>query len=98
MFFGVLLADVDRPDAAEGGGVVLPLLATQILWINLVTDGAPALALGVDPADAGMMNQPPRPRGEGVITRPHVGRHLLRRRRHGGRNAARARCLACPAA
>ena len=55
---------------ADGGsGVVLPLLATQILWINLVTDGAPALALGVDPADAGLMNDPPRPRGEGVITR-----------------------------
>ena len=49
--------------------MVLPLLATQILWINLVTDGAPALALGVDPADAGVMNEPPRPRGEGVITR-----------------------------
>ena len=48
--------------------MVLPLLATQILWINLVTDGAPALALGVDPADAGIMNKPPRPRGEGVIT------------------------------
>jgi Ca2+-transporting ATPase len=49
--------------------VALPLLATQILWINLVTDGAPALALGVDPADAGIMDQPPRPPGEGVITR-----------------------------
>jgi Ca2+-transporting ATPase len=48
--------------------VVLPLLATQILWINLVTDGAPALALGVDPADAGVMTVPPRPRSEGVIT------------------------------
>jgi Ca2+-transporting ATPase len=39
------------------------------LWINLVTDGAPALALGVDPADEGTMTQPPRRRGEGVITR-----------------------------
>ena len=69
MFFGVLLADVIGLTAAGGGEVVLPLLATQILWINLVTDGAPALALGVDPADAGIMSRPPRPRGEGVITR-----------------------------
>jgi Ca2+-transporting ATPase len=67
MFFGVLLADVIGLTAE--GGVVLPLLATQILWINLVTDGAPALALGVDPADAGVMGRPPRPRDEGVITR-----------------------------
>jgi Ca2+-transporting ATPase len=44
-------------------------MATQILWINLVTDGAPALALGLDPADASVMDKPPRPRGEGVITR-----------------------------
>jgi Ca2+-transporting ATPase len=69
MFFGVLLADAIGLRAEGGSGVVLPLLATHILWINLVTDGAPALALGVDPADAGVMNEPPRPRGEGVITR-----------------------------
>ncbi|MGH8544372.1 MAG: cation-translocating P-type ATPase [Gammaproteobacteria bacterium] len=69
MCFGVLLADVIGLTAEAGSGIALPLLATQILWINLVTDGAPALALGVDPADAGVMNEPPRPRGEGVITR-----------------------------
>lgn len=69
MFFGVLLADVIGLSAAAGGALVLPLLATQILWINLVTDGAPALALGVDPADPEIMQQKPRPRGEGVITR-----------------------------
>lgn len=69
MFFGVLLADVIGLTAQGGSGVVLPLLATQILWINLVTDGAPALALGVDPADGGVMHAPPRPRDEGVITR-----------------------------
>jgi Ca2+-transporting ATPase len=68
MFFGVVLADVIGLTAA-GGAVALPLLATQILWINLVTDGAPALALGVDPASAGVMTKPPRPRNEGVITR-----------------------------
>ena len=68
MFFGVLLANVIGLKA-EGNAVVLPLLATQLLWINLVTDGAPALALGVDPADGELMNAPPRPRGESVITR-----------------------------
>ena len=67
MFFGVLLAD-HIGLRAEGNSVVLPLLATQILWVNLVTDGAPALGLGVDPADAGLMSQPPRPHSERVIT------------------------------
>jgi P-type Ca2+ transporter type 2C len=67
MFFGVLLAERLGLEA-EGGAVVLPLLATQILWINLVTDGPPALALGVDPASEGVMLQPPRPAGEGVLT------------------------------
>jgi Ca2+-transporting ATPase len=69
MFFGVVLADVIGLTPPAGGGVVLPLLATHILWINLVSDGAPALALGVDPAEPGVMNEPPRARGEGAITR-----------------------------
>ena len=69
MFFGVVLGEVIGLTAAGGNGLVLPLLATQILWINLLTDGAPALALGVDPADPGIMNEPPRPPGEGVTTR-----------------------------
>jgi Ca2+-transporting ATPase len=68
MFFGVLLANVIGLQA-EGGAVVLPLLATQLLWINLATDGAPALALGIDPAGEGVMKIPPRPAGEPVITR-----------------------------
>ena len=79
MFFGVLLAAPIGLHVAVAA-VVLPLLATQILWINLVTDGPPALALGVDPADDGLMRQPPRPSGEGVITAAHVARHHLRRR------------------
>jgi Ca2+-transporting ATPase len=68
MFFGVLLAKVIGLQA-EGSAVVLPLLATQLLWINLATDGAPALALGMDPAGEGVMKRPPRPLGEPVITR-----------------------------
>jgi Ca2+-transporting ATPase len=68
MFFGVVLASMLGLHS-EGGAVVLPLLATQLLWVNLVTDGAPALALGLDPSDAGGMNAPPRPRDEGIITR-----------------------------
>jgi P-type Ca2+ transporter type 2C len=67
MFFGVLLAGVIGLSASEGG-LVLPLLATQILWINLVTDGAPAMALGVDPPDPTTMRDRPRPKGEGVLT------------------------------
>jgi Ca2+-transporting ATPase len=69
VFFGVVLAGVIGLTAGGEGGLVLPLLATQILWINLITDGAPALALGLDPADPEVMNRPPRPVGSGVITR-----------------------------
>jgi Ca2+-transporting ATPase len=67
MFFGVVFADVIGLQS-QGSAFVLPLVATQLLWINLVTDGAPALALGVDPADPGLMDRPPRPAGERVIT------------------------------
>lgn len=67
MFFGVLLADTIGLTGGQSG-VVLPLMAAQILWINLVTDGAPALALGVDPLDADLMTNPPRARSERVIT------------------------------
>ncbi|MBA2659790.1 MAG: cation-translocating P-type ATPase [Nitrosospira sp.] len=68
MFFGVMLADAIGLKAEEQA-LVLPLLATQLLWINLVTDGAPALALGIDPPNADAMRKAPRPQGEGVITR-----------------------------
>ena len=67
MFFGVVFADAIGLQP-QGSAVVLPLMATQLLWINLVTDGAPALALGVDPPDSGLMKQPPRPAAERVIT------------------------------
>jgi Ca2+-transporting ATPase len=69
MFFGVVLAGVIGLVASEEEAVVLPLLATQILWINLVTDGAPALALGLDPADPDVMERQPRSQESGVITR-----------------------------
>jgi magnesium-transporting ATPase (P-type) len=50
-----------------GGGEALVLLATQTLWINLVTDSAPALAMGVDPETDDVMARKPRARDERVI-------------------------------
>jgi Ca2+-transporting ATPase len=48
-------------------GMPVPLLAVQILWINLVTDGLPALALGVEHVEPDAMLRPPRPRGESIL-------------------------------
>lgn len=45
----------------------LPLLPIHILWINLVTDGLPGLALALEPAERGVMQRPPRPPGESVF-------------------------------
>jgi P-type Ca2+ transporter type 2C len=70
VFLGVVGAGVlglaGGGDAASQA-VVLPLLATQILWINLVTDSGPALAMGVDPGSDDVMARPPRRRHARVI-------------------------------
>ena len=46
-----------------------PLAAIQLLWLNLVTDGAPALALATEKGDPDIMNQPPRPTNEPIINK-----------------------------
>ncbi|HSL63199.1 MAG TPA: cation-translocating P-type ATPase [Gaiellaceae bacterium] len=53
-------------------GKPLPLSAVQILYVNLATDGLPALALAVDPPERGLMRRPPRRREEGIFTRPVI--------------------------
>lgn len=50
-------------------GLPMPLLPVQILWVNLVTDGLPAMALGVDPSNPNVMQRPPRHPGESVFSR-----------------------------
>ena len=90
MFLGVVGAGVIGLDAT-GEAVAVPLLATQILWINLLTDTAPALAMGVDPPPDDVMARPPRRLTDRVIDRRDAGRHRLRRAGHGARHAARPR-------
>ncbi len=64
---GVVAAGAIGLVGPGGAGVAVPLLAVQILWINLVTDAGPALALGVDPPANDLMMQPPRPPGSPII-------------------------------
>ena len=66
MFLGVLAAGLLGLDQT-GEAVAVPLLATQILWINLLTDTAPALALGVDPPAGDVMRRAPRRLSDRVI-------------------------------
>ncbi len=58
-------------------GLKLPLVAIQLLWINLVTDGLPALALGVEPTGKNVMKRRPRKKDEHVITKVLAARMLL---------------------
>ncbi len=62
------LAEIGIAIAATSLGLPVPFTAAQILWINLATDGLPALALGVDPADPDVMDRPPRNPKETVFT------------------------------
>ena len=66
VFFGVVLAGVIGL-TQTGEGIVLPLLATQILWINLITDSGPALAMGIDPQTDDVMARRPRALSQRVI-------------------------------
>lgn len=66
VFLGVVLAGVIGL-SSDDGSLVLPLLATQILWINLVTDAGPALAMGLDPTTDDVMRRRPRRPDDRVI-------------------------------
>jgi Ca2+-transporting ATPase len=62
--------------AAVAAGLPAPLNPLQLLWLNLVTDLAPALALAVEPRDPTLMRQPPRDPAESIVSRPFLVRLL----------------------
>ncbi len=68
VFLGVLAASMIGLDLGDGT-IVAPLLAAQILWVNLVADTAPALALGVDPPPRDVMDRPPRRPDDAIVDR-----------------------------
>ncbi|WP_289020056.1 cation-translocating P-type ATPase [uncultured Ornithinimicrobium sp.] len=78
VFFGIVLAGVlGLRDTANPDALVVPLLATQILWINMVTDSVPALAMGVDPEIDDVMARPPRRPDRPILDRPMWARILF---------------------
>ncbi|MHB9068745.1 MAG: cation-translocating P-type ATPase [Sedimentisphaerales bacterium] len=66
------LGEIGLIGAATLAGMPLPLSAVQILYINLATDGLPALALAVDPPETDLMRRKPRNPRTGIFTRPVV--------------------------
>jgi P-type Ca2+ transporter type 2C len=66
------IGEIGLMAGATLAGLPLPLTAVQILYVNLATDGLPALALAVDPPERGLMQQPPRNARTGIFTRPVV--------------------------
>ena len=73
--FSCNLAEVLVLLAAGLAGLPLPLLPLQILWLNMVTDTFPALALAIEPGDAGVMHRPPRDPQEALLSRAFLGPH-----------------------
>lgn len=63
------LGEILLMGAAAFLGMPIPLLPIQVLWMNLVTDGLPALALGIDPPTSGIMNRRPRQKDEGIFSK-----------------------------
>ena len=66
------IGEIGLMAGASLAGLPLPLTAVQILYVNLATDGLPALALAVDPPERGLMQQAPRDPRRGIFTRPVV--------------------------
>src|SRR5690606_20135115 len=67
--FACNLSEVGVVLVASLAGAPLPLLPLQLLWLNLVTDVFPALALSVEPAEPNIMRRPPRPKGAPILSR-----------------------------
>ena len=87
MFAGVMFAGVLGLDPRPDAGCSCRCLPAQLLWINLITDGPPALALGIDPKDPSVMERPPRAHGTGVITTAGLDAHRRRRPDYDDRHA-----------